>query len=265
MPALYAHNKFGKLVIKTLPEHLLEIIKKYPNSFRIGLQGPDTLFFFNPIFKNKINQLGRTIHRADAYTFFENSLSILSAQGYNSSCHAYILGFICHYALDKKCHPYVTNFMKTTGCGHSEIEGDFEHYLISIDGGIPHKYRLYKLVPTNLDTANSISPFYPELSLKNIHNAMRHMRFTKRLFFAPHILKRTIIDTLMRSTFNYKFFKGHMIFPNANKKCRPCIAKLYMEFMNTVPFARDMIEEFEESLLKGIPLSDNFHGDFYGI
>lgn len=264
MPALYAHNKFGKIVLKTLPDNLLELIRKYPDSFRIGLQGPDTLFFFSPIFKNKINQLGRTIHKGDAYSFFEDALSIVSAEGYDGACHAYILGFICHYALDKKTHPFVTKFMKETNCGHSEIEGDFEHYLMSIDGKTPHKYRLDKLVPTNLDTAHSLAPFYPKVSLKNIHRSMCHMRLTKRLFFAPGKLKRTIIDFLMRSTFHYKSFKGHMIFPTANQKCRYCIGILYMEFMNAVPFAKDMIEAFEESLLQRIPLFDNFHGDFYG-
>lgn len=46
MPSLYAHNKFGKLVIKNLPVEYKEIIRRYPNSFRLGLQGPDYLFFY---------------------------------------------------------------------------------------------------------------------------------------------------------------------------------------------------------------------------
>ena len=30
MPSLYAHNKFGKLVIKNLPVEYKEIIRRYP-------------------------------------------------------------------------------------------------------------------------------------------------------------------------------------------------------------------------------------------
>ena len=46
MPALYAHNKFGKLVIPKLPSTIKETVRKYPNEFRMGLQGPDFLFFY---------------------------------------------------------------------------------------------------------------------------------------------------------------------------------------------------------------------------
>ena len=33
MPALYAHNKFGKLVIPKLPSTIKETVRKYPNEF----------------------------------------------------------------------------------------------------------------------------------------------------------------------------------------------------------------------------------------
>ena len=42
----YAHNKFGKLVIPKLPSTIKETVRKYPNEFRMGLQGPDFLFFY---------------------------------------------------------------------------------------------------------------------------------------------------------------------------------------------------------------------------
>lgn len=264
MPALYAHNKFGKKVIKNLPPTLKNIIKKYPNSFRIGLQGPDTLFFYRPLYKNKINQTGVRIHRDDAYPFFYDALSIVCANGYDSACHAYILGFICHFALDYSCHPYVNKSMVETGCGHIEIEGDFDHYLLQMDGRIPHKYRLDKLVPTDLCTALSISPFYPDVPTRKIHTAMIHMKLTKSFFVAPGKIKRNIIDSLMKATMHYKFFKGHMLFPSPNKKCRHCSEELYKKLLEAVPFATGLIEDFEISLLNNIPLPDTFHGTFNG-
>lgn len=45
MPSLYAHHSFGKEIYKKLPEDLKQIIRKYPNAFNAGLQGPDFLFF----------------------------------------------------------------------------------------------------------------------------------------------------------------------------------------------------------------------------
>ena len=43
MPALYAHNKFGKLVIPKLPSTIKETVRKYPNEFRMGF----FIFLFN--------------------------------------------------------------------------------------------------------------------------------------------------------------------------------------------------------------------------
>lgn len=265
MPSIYAHNKFGKKVIKNLPPVLKDLIRDYPDSFRIGLQGPDTLFFYKPFYINKVNQTGVRIHKEDAYPFFDDALSIVTAHGLDSACHAYLLGFLCHFALDRACHPFVNSSMKSTGCGHIEIEGDFDHYLLEMDGKIPHTYKMHKLVPTNLRTAMSLSPFYPDVPLIKIHAAMRHMRTVKKLFVAPGKIKRTIIDLLMKATFHYKYFKGHMIVPEGNKDCRHCSKELYEILLKTVPEANLLIEEFETSLLHGTPLPDNFHGNFNGI
>lgn len=264
MPSLYAHNTFGKKVIKNLPEELKKIIRNYPDSFRIGLQGPDSLFYYKALYKNKINQTGVKIHNNDAYPFFNDALSIVAVNGYNSACHSYILGFMCHFALDRFCHPYVNESMESTGCGHIEIEGDFDRYLLEMDNKIPHKYRTDKLVPTDLRTSLSVAAFYPNIPAHKIHTALLHMKLFKRLFVAPGVIKRNIIDSLFKATLHYDRFNGHMIMPQANNKCRHCSKRLYEMLLEAVPLANNLIEEFEEGLIKGTLLPDNFHGNFYG-
>lgn len=49
MPSTYAHNKFGKLVIAKLSGDTKDIIRKFPDSFRIGLQGPGFSVFLQSI------------------------------------------------------------------------------------------------------------------------------------------------------------------------------------------------------------------------
>ena len=49
MPCIYAHNSFGKEVQKMLPKPLKNTIRRHPAAFRIGLQGPDFLFFYHHI------------------------------------------------------------------------------------------------------------------------------------------------------------------------------------------------------------------------
>ena len=82
MPSLYAHNKFGKLVIPRLPIEIKQIIKKYPDSFRIGLQGPDFLFFH--ILNRNITKLGVSMHHNDTYTFMEHACTVIRKCGIDS-------------------------------------------------------------------------------------------------------------------------------------------------------------------------------------
>ena len=75
MPALYAHNKFGKHVIPKLPSTIKETVRKYPNEFRMGLQGPDFLFFY--LTRKDITKIGVTMHHSDVYPFMEHASEIV--------------------------------------------------------------------------------------------------------------------------------------------------------------------------------------------
>lgn len=264
MPSLYAHNKFGKLVIKNLPREYKEIIRHYPNSFRLGLQGPDYLFFYRAFSFNKINQLGVILHKNDAFVFFTKSLKVIHKYGINSPEFSYIMGFICHFTLDSICHPYVNASMAETNCGHIEIEGDLENLLLSRDHFEPEKYPIYKLIPTDFATARSAAVFYDGISTITSHKCMRWMRLIKRLFVAPSKCKQRIIDFAMRISLHYKSFKGHMIEPYPNEKCRANSIHLQKMLIDSVPEAVKLIQNYRRALSDPSVLSLQFHSDFNG-
>ena len=89
MPALYAHNKFGKLVIPKLPSTIKETVRKYPNEFRMGLQGPDFLFFY--LTRKDITKIGVTMHHSDVYPFMEHAAEIIKELGITSPEYSYML------------------------------------------------------------------------------------------------------------------------------------------------------------------------------
>lgn len=263
MPSIYAHNQFGKKVLSQLPQKHQEIIAKYPRSFRIGLQGPDFLFFYRALFKNKVNKLGVKLHHTDTYSFMENAVDVVNKYGGDSAQYAYILGFICHFTLDNACHPFVNEAMKATNCGHIEIESNFDYLLLSKSGYVPQYYPMYKLVPTDYKTAFSIAPFYQDINVITIHDSLKWMRQFKKLFVAPGIIKRTVLDFLMRCTLHYKRFKGHIIPPHPNPKCHMSSEHLYNLFNQSVLIAVSLIENFDNAK-NGQSLSYHFHKDFNG-
>lgn len=263
MPSIYAHNKFGKLVIPNLSKEMKSVIRKYPNSFRIGLQGPDFLFFFRAFSKNKINQVGVFYHHHDIYPFMEHALEVIRKYGTDSSCFSYIMGFICHFSLDNACHPYVHTAMEETGCGHVEIEGDLEQLILSSEDYAPEYYPLDMLVPADLATALSMKPFYKDLTVGTIHKSLKWMKKIKRLFVAPCFIKRSLIDLIMHATCHYKQLNGHVIQPTANRRCRKATKHLYKRLKTAVPDAVNLINNFNAALEDNC-LSSEYHKDFNG-
>ena len=264
MPAIYAHNKYGKLVIPNLSKEIKSVIKKYPYTFRIGLQGPDYLFFYKAFSKNKINKKGIKYHKNDAFDFIQNAVTVVKSYGTNSPQFSYILGFICHFALDMACHPYVNLFMEITGCGHVEIEGDLDQLILSSEGYLPEYYPMHLLVPVSEQTASGMAPFYDELSETTIYHCLKWMRLIKRFFIAPGFIKRTAINTVLRLTLHYKSLKGHVTMPYANKKCRQQAKFLYKTLKASVPNAVFLINNFQNAVMELEELSEKFHMDFNG-
>ena len=70
MPAVYAHYKFGKEVYRALPQDIRQLVKENAPAYWLGLHGPDLLFYYRALGKNRINQLGVRMHRESARFFF---------------------------------------------------------------------------------------------------------------------------------------------------------------------------------------------------
>lgn len=262
MPAQYAHNKFGKLVIPNLDIQIKTVIKKYPRPFRIGLQGPDFLFFY--ITRGEMTSLGRSLHHSDTYDFVKKALGVVNEYGKDSPQYSYILGLICHFTLDNACHPYVNKFMKTTDCGHVEIEGELDRLILSAEDFAPEFYPLYKLVPTDYETAFSMAPFYRGLSTQTIQKALIWMKRIKKFFVAPSSTKRFAIDLGLHATLHYKRLCGHMMMPRPNPNCCSEARFLYRILKLSVEDAAALIRNFNDSLDDSSLLSKSFHRDFNG-
>lgn len=107
MPALVTHYIFATETAAHAASPLAEIISADNDAFLWGAQGPDILFFHHPLRKNTVSRLGHAMHdRYIAHTF--SVLAQECARHNNPSAAAYLLGFCCHYALDRTVHPFVT-------------------------------------------------------------------------------------------------------------------------------------------------------------
>ncbi len=168
MAAVYAHERFGVDVREAMDEDLSAIATRYNYAYRVGLQGPDIFFFYHPWCMNRVQKYGTQLHEADASSFFRHALRIVRKYGRDSSQYAYLLGFICHFALDSECHPYIEGQIARSSVAHLEIEAEFEKFLLRADHLDPVGYHAANLIYADSDTAAAVQPFYPSMNQKKV-------------------------------------------------------------------------------------------------
>lgn len=101
MADIYLHSKLAKVVVKELDIPLNE------NLVLMGTQGPDPLYY---IVSKKDRQdykyYADRMHDTNTRLFFSNMISYIKGH-YSVDAYSWLIGFICHYALDVSIHPYV--------------------------------------------------------------------------------------------------------------------------------------------------------------
>lgn len=263
MPAIYAHYSFGKKVYRQMPAPVKEIVRKYKREYTAGLQGPDFLFFFNPLVKNRYGQLGHQIHEEDASVFLERAAKILRVTGMDSPEGAYIIGFICHFMLDSSCHGFVNQMIGETGESHTEQETEFDRYMMEQDGKCALRYPAYRLVNDSQELAETMSVFYKGVSTFTVRISQERMRLIRRFLFAPGALKRGILIGLMKLLFGAdREFISFVMKTHANPVCQEICQGLAARFYDAVPECVQEIEGFIETVSGGRELSDRFDRNF---
>lgn len=262
MPAIYAHDKFGSLVYTRLTGEIKTIAKAFPLPFRIGLQGPDILFFYHPLKSNPVSKLGFGLHEETGTKFLLHGLPVVAEKGIHSGEYAYLLGFVCHFILDSECHPYVSACIEATGVDHNSIESEFEKYLMRLDGIEPLSYPIGDTVPVDTATAEAIYPFYRGLEAKTVEAALKDMKRVKNLLVCKGEGKRAAILSLMRIAGIYDSLGGIILRKEDNPKCVESNEGLYKRLTEAVPLAVAMLDELHCSVTKGAPLHERFNRNF---
>ena len=243
MPTTYAHDLFGKMVYHRLDPEIQEKIKIYQTTYQIGLHGPDILFYVRPFHKNRFNQMAHRLHREEAAGFFERGRELYQKTG-NEEILVYLLGFICHFMLDSTCHPYISEYMKKTGARHDEIETEFDRALMVRTGKDPFHYQPGSVIRIEKNSVDAISEVMEGMSHKDIVRALMGSKFYTRLPICDSEKKRKIKLAVARILFMYRLADGRIIRGEPKDICLESTQHLTQLFLQTVPEAAAMINEY---------------------
>ena len=264
MPATYAHYVFGKKVYKKLSKGEKEIICEAKDAFLLGLHGPDLLFYYYPLVRNRINRQGYQMHKEIAADFFEKG-KMLYEQEKSLVLRAYLYGFLCHYILDSECHPYISFYMEENDCGHLELETEFDRYLMELDGYDPLEYVPIQHLISRRNTREQIARMFDDVTEMQIDVAIRMFRHTIRALVCKNPVKRAVLKTASRVTGQDKKAGGLLMDGQVNLVCEDSDWFLEERLEHAVEIAVEELENYSYALDKGGLLAERLYRDYNEI
>ncbi|MDD8049436.1 MAG: zinc dependent phospholipase C family protein [Thomasclavelia sp.] len=260
MPASYTHYNFCKDVLDKMPEgKIKDLINGNIDYYYLGTHGPDIFFFHYPIFPNKTRKLGHDLHHQKAIRFFTNARYNI----HNPQQLVYIIGFICHYALDSIEHPYVGRIIKDSGVKHFEIESEYDRRLMVKNKENPLKRPLVAHLKHSQEIVTNLQPFFPTASCKQIDDSIRLMKYYDRLLVAPNVMKRGAIYFVFSLTFHFRTLQGLVMNYRPNKKLEPYFKEFDTKYLQSIDLALELINDFVEKYPTDKELSVKFNHNYY--
>lgn len=262
MPTTYTHYRFGRDVFKQLPASFQEQIFPFHELYDIGLHGPDLLFYYKALMKNPISQLGFAMHDKPAREFFRAAKLAMDQTSEPGPSLAYLYGFICHFALDCTCHPYVEEKARSAGITHSEIEAELDRWLMVGDGLNPVTYHPTGHLKASESNARTIARFFPTLTKQQVYKSIKSIRWYCDMLVAPMPLKRRMIDTILKLAGSYDSIHGMIINYKPNPACTTICMTLENLYLQALPMAVDLIQGYQAYLLGDQKLDPRFNHTF---
>lgn len=259
MPSSYAHHRFGVLILPGLPADVRRPIQRFRHLFDLGLQGPDFFFFGGYLSGSHVSELGNYFHNQSGRDFFTHCCEVVH-QHPSEEALAYLCGLLGHYCLDSVCHPFVYERTDTGPVGHTELETDFDRYLLCLDGDPkPYRYHVPHCKKLSQKDYTIIASFYPDVTAQQIRQCVHIMDLANAVLAAGQPVRSLVSAFLKLSSGDAK---GMYRSNTANPNCAMLIEPLYTRYNHALAQFPDYLEQLRDHLTYNAPLGDIFTATF---
>jgi hypothetical protein len=238
----------GEEVRKQASSDVSRVVDRYPELFHLGVHGPDLLFYYHALSRNKVNSLGYQLHELSGGNFRRQADEVIKKHPEEDAYLSYLYGFLCHFALDVSCHGYVEQKREESGISHMEIEAELERELLVMDGRDPVREKLTGHLCASPENARIIQEFYPSLTAQEIQKAIQDMIFYLDFLVAPGKIKRGLIYGALKLAGQYDSLKGLVINYEKNPACADSTAKLLTLYEQGRELAVTLVNEYTACL-----------------
>lgn len=264
MPTTYTHDLFGKNVYKKLPADIRSVIRENGDLYRIGLHGPDILFYL--LTDMRVPAVGVRMHKEIARSFFEKGMEKVRTSG-SRPLLAYLLGFGCHYLLDSACHPAVNRMDEDGTISHTLSEKELDRTLMLETGKNPVSFYPSDCIVPKMSYAEVIHEAIPEVPAWKIFWSLCMMKFItncmvcdnrgrrkKALAFIGSIIHRQKTESVME----------HFMDKDPVPDCEEPVRELKDLFEEAITEAPVYLEELYALSGEERPLSERFDRTYNG-
>ncbi|MBQ7797034.1 MAG: zinc dependent phospholipase C family protein [Lachnospiraceae bacterium] len=266
MPAIFAHDLYGRNVFMDSSKEIRDVIRKEKDCFYLGVQGPDVLFFYRPWGKNPINQKGYRYHERPAAEIFAHGLEVMrntKDQDEKAAIQAYLLGFACHYALDHSLHGDINQLEEQTGFTHAEIETELDRRLLTEASMDPVRaYTACHLKNTKW-TRFVVMKVLKEGEAQ-AKEAIISFKLITRLFINTGERFKRFLGVVMKAIGCHDKYYGMVMKQEPLEGLEETTDHLEEMFVSAVPFGVKLVEGLYGSMKKRDAIPDAFWGNFEG-
>lgn len=263
MPAAFAHDLYGRRVFEHLDPKIRQLIRKEKECFYLGLHGPDPLFYYRPFERNPVVLKGHRMHWEIARDFFEDGVEKIEGterRWERDAMKAYLLGFVCHFALDSSLHGFVNRMDRDSAFSHAEIETELDRRLLIREGKDPLHTDLTFHVKDN-KIVRMASGRILDLDEEAMSKAIRSMKLASRLFInTRERFKRFLSRFLMMKEMDS--LRGMIMHEDPLEGCEEITGQLEKKFYEAIPVGEKLVTSLWQSLEKKMPLTERFDQNY---
>ncbi len=279
MPAIFTHVQFGKEVASSLPAHLQKLVNDHPESFYLGTQGPDLLFYHKPLKakkKNPARKQGWDMHKQSPEGFFLQAGELLLDDPANyenreftptTAEAAYVLGFLCHFTLDRQCHPYINEQTKD-GLTHTKIESELDKSQLRKIGEPIRGFNTATLF-FPCEESRAASAKILGVSEKETEVALKTMRKLNGLFSSKNGFTHAFFHTCLTLVGLNKSIGGMFLHKKDEPRSAEIMPVIASKFNESIPLAQSVICDYFATLPKKVAAgsleNEFFHSNYGGV
>jgi hypothetical protein len=201
VPGFITHYICGEAALNGLTEESQKLIERHRQLYNVGCQGPDIFFYYLPgLLKKNMKNIGIEMHRNNFGSFISCMLDGVARADAKTRpiLFSYISGYLTHYALDCRAHPYVyykSGFRSKDDTKrrsrlrysvyHRNVETAIDVLMLQLmSSEKPSDKKLWQLIKTDETQATLIArlvsdcisaSYNREISPKQVYKSMRYM------------------------------------------------------------------------------------------